>query len=169
MLDQYLVAIYLGSDSDIAQFEKAFEILEKWQLPYCLHILSAHRTPVELHQAMEKDHQAGVRVFIAGAGMAAHLPGVIASKTIKPVIGVPLVSGPLNGVDALHSIVQMPPGIPVATMAVGKAGAQNAAIFAAQLLGGEWQEKVGQMRQEKAKDIVQKESLAREKGYKAFL
>jgi 5-(carboxyamino)imidazole ribonucleotide mutase len=166
---EILLSIYLGSDSDVEQFKKGFALLDKWQLPYRLHILSAHRTPEALAEAMTQDEKDGCHVFMAGAGMAAHLPGVVASKTIKPVIGVPLASGPMNGTDALHSIVQMPPGIPVGTMAIGSAGAQNGVIFAAQILGGPWQEKAEAHRRERAEQVLAKERQAQEQGYKAFL
>jgi len=128
------VLIVMGSDSDFPVMEETGKILEQFNIPYEMTVSSAHRTPertVKLVKAAEKN---GVEVIIAGAGAAAHLAGVIASHTILPVIGVPIDSSPLHGVDALYSTVQMPPGVPVAAMAIGKAGAKNAAVFAAQIL-----------------------------------
>ena len=128
------ILIVMGSDSDLPVMEQAEEVLKKFDIPYEITVASAHRTPdrtVKLVRAAEKN---GVEVIIAGAGSAAHLAGVIAAHTVLPVIGVPIDSSPLKGIDALYSTVQMPPGIPVATMAVGKAGARNAAIFAVQVL-----------------------------------
>ena len=110
-------------------------MLEEFNIPYHMTVSSAHRTPERTLKLVRNAEKNGVEIIIAGAGAAAHLAGVIASHTTLPVIGVPIDSSSLNGIDALYSTVQMPPGIPVATMAVGKAGAKNAAIFAAQILG----------------------------------
>lgn len=129
------VLIVMGSDSDLSVMEKAGETLENLDIPYTMTVASAHRTPDRTVTMVKNAEKNGVEVIIAGAGAAAHLAGVIASHTTLPVIGVPIDSSPLKGIDALYSTVQMPPGIPVATMAVGKAGAKNAAIFAAQILG----------------------------------
>jgi 5-(carboxyamino)imidazole ribonucleotide mutase len=131
------VLIVMGSASDWKHFQGAVEILRRFGLSFRVHISSAHRTPartVELVRSAEAD---GCRAFICGAGMAAHLAGVVAAHTLRPVLGVPLPGGVLDGVDALLSTVQMPSGIPVATFAVGSAGARNAAIFAAQIVAGE--------------------------------
>ncbi|MGC2064383.1 MAG: 5-(carboxyamino)imidazole ribonucleotide mutase [Thermodesulfovibrionales bacterium] len=128
------VFILMGSDSDLAVMEEAGKVLEGFGIPYVMTIASAHRTPERTQKLVKDAEKAGVDVFIAGAGMAAHLPGVIASFTTLPVIGVPLDASPLNGMDALLSIVQMPPGIPVATVSIGKAGAKNAGILAAQII-----------------------------------
>ena len=128
---QPIVSIIMGSTSDLPIMEKAAKILDDFEIPFEMHALSAHRTPVEVELFAKNAQSRGIKVIIAAAGMAAHLPGVIASMTILPVIGVPINAG-LDGVDALLSIVQMPPGIPVAT--VGINGAMNAAILAAQLL-----------------------------------
>lgn len=125
----------MGSDSDLPVMEGAGKLLEEFGIPYRLTVSSAHRTPERTVTIVRDAEESGVEVIIAGAGAAAHLAGVIASHTILPVIGVPVDSSPLRGVDALYSTVQMPPGIPVAAMAVGKAGAKNAAILAAQILG----------------------------------
>ena len=129
-----LISIVMGSDSDLPVMEKTSELLKEFKIPYKMTVASAHRTPDRtVKLAMEAEAE-GVQVIIAGAGSAAHLAGVIAAHTTLPVIGVPIDSSPLKGVDALFSTVQMPPGIPVAAMAIGNAGAKNAAIFAAQIL-----------------------------------
>ena len=128
------VLILMGSDSDLPVMEKTKNMLEEFNIPYHMTISSAHRTPERTLKLVKEAEKGGIEVIIAGAGAAAHLAGVIASHTTLPVIGVPIDSSPLEGIDALYSTVQMPPGIPVATMAVGKAGAKNAAIFAAQIL-----------------------------------
>lgn len=129
------VGIIMGSHSDWDMMRHAAQTLDKLGIPNEARVLSAHRTPEEAFAYAAEAPRRGVEVIIAGAGMAAALPGVLAAKTTVPVLGVPLVSGPLAGVDALLSIVQMPPGIPVGTLAVGKAGAVNAAFFAAAILG----------------------------------
>lgn len=128
------VFILMGSDSDLPVMEETGKVLEGFGIPYVMTIASAHRTPERTQKLVKEAEKSGVDVFIAGAGMAAHLPGVIASYTTLPVIGVPLDASPLNGVDALLSIVQMPPGIPVAAVSIGKAGAKNAGILAAQII-----------------------------------
>ena len=129
-----VVGIILGSDSDLPLAQEITNILEELDIPFELTIGSAHRTPDRVSEYVTTAADRGIRVLIAVAGLAAHLPGVVASKTLLPVIGVPVDAGPLNGVDALYSIVQMPGGIPVASMAIGKAGARNAGVFAAQIL-----------------------------------
>ncbi len=126
-----LVSIIMGSTSDLPVMEKAAKILDEMEIPFEMNALSAHRTPEKVEEFAKTAHDRGVRVIIAGAGMAAHLPGVIASMTPIPVIGVP-IKATLDGMDALLSIVQMPPGIPVAT--VGINAAQNAGILAMQIL-----------------------------------
>jgi 5-(carboxyamino)imidazole ribonucleotide mutase len=128
------VLIMMGSDSDLPVMQEAADILAKFGVPYEIRISSAHRSPVRTMALASEAAGRGIRVIIAGAGMAAHLAGVVAAKTTLPVIGVPMSGGALNGVDALYSTVQMPAGIPVATMAIGKAGAKNAGIFAVQVL-----------------------------------
>ena len=129
------VLIVMGSDSDLSVMEKTGKQLDEFNIPYHVTVSSAHRTPERTVKLIREAEKNGVQVIIAGAGAAAHLAGVIAAHTTLPVIGVPIDSSPLEGIDALYSTVQMPPGIPVATMAVGKAGAKNAAIFAAQIIG----------------------------------
>jgi len=128
------VFVVMGSDSDLPVMEETAKVLEGFAIPYFMTIASAHRTPERTQRLVSDAEKSGVEVIIAGAGMAAHLPGVIASFTTLPVIGVPINASPLNGMDALLSIVQMPPGIPVAAVAVGKAGARNAGILAAQII-----------------------------------
>ena len=129
------VLILMGSDSDLPVMEGTAKMLEEFGIAYHMTVSSAHRTPDRTLKLVKDAEEGGVEVIIAGAGAAAHLAGVVASHTTLPVIGIPIDSSPLEGVDALYSTVQMPPGIPVATMAVGKGGAKNAAIFAAQILG----------------------------------
>jgi phosphoribosylaminoimidazole carboxylase PurE protein len=128
------VLIIMGSDSDLPVMEEAGKVLEQFNISYEMTVSSAHRSPDRTVRLVRNAEKNGVKIIIAGAGAAAHLAGVIASHTILPVIGVPIDSSPLKGIDALYSTVQMPPGIPVATMAIGRAGAKNAAIFAVQIL-----------------------------------
>ncbi|MFB1116527.1 5-(carboxyamino)imidazole ribonucleotide mutase [Dickeya dadantii] len=128
------IAIVMGSKSDWATMQFAAEILTALNLPYHVEVVSAHRTPDKLFSFAEQADQNGFDVIIAGAGGAAHLPGMLAAKTLVPVLGVPVQSAALSGVDSLYSIVQMPRGIPVGTLAIGKAGAANAALLAAQIL-----------------------------------
>ena len=128
------VLIMMGSDSDLPVMQEAADVLKKFGVPHEIRISSAHRSPVRTMALASEAAGRGIRIIIAGAGMAAHLAGVVAAKTTLPVIGVPMPGGALNGVDALYSTVQMPGGIPVATMAIGRAGAKNAGIFAVQIL-----------------------------------
>jgi len=129
------VGIVMGSDSDFDVMSEAAKTLEKFGIGYEMEVLSAHRTPARAHEYATTAISRGLKVVIAGAGAAAHLAGVMAASTTIPVIGVPLGSSGLNGLDALLATVQMPGGIPVATMAIDKAGAVNAAILAAEILG----------------------------------
>ncbi|MBL0172938.1 MAG: 5-(carboxyamino)imidazole ribonucleotide mutase [Gemmatimonadaceae bacterium] len=124
----------MGSASDYDTLAPACEILAELGIPYEARVVSAHRTPDWLFEYAETAQRRGLRAIIAAAGGAAHLPGMLAAKTLVPVLGVPVVATPLNGLDALLSIVQMPAGVPVATFAIGKPGAANAALYAAQLL-----------------------------------
>ncbi len=128
------VAVLMGSDSDLPVMQATLEILGSLGIPYEVKITSAHRTPEVTHDYVKDADDRGCNAFIAAAGLAAHLAGAVAAATLKPVIGVPLDAGPLKGMDSLLSTVQMPGGIPVATVAVGKAGAKNAAYLAAQIL-----------------------------------
>lgn len=129
-----LVGILMGSDSDLPTMQEAGKLLEKFGVPHELRICSAHRTPERLTRYASEAEGRGIRVLIAGAGGAAHLAGVLAAHLTLPVIGVPMDSGPLSGLDALLSTVQMPGGVPVASVAIGRAGARNAALLAIQIL-----------------------------------
>ena len=131
------VAIVMGSQSDLPVMQQAIDILKTFGIETVVDIVSAHRTPEKLTDFSTNAHKRGINVIIAGAGGAAHLPGMVAAKTTLPVIGVPVKSRALSGVDSLYSIVQMPGGVPVATMAIGEAGATNAALFALRLLSVE--------------------------------
>ncbi len=128
------VLIVLGSASDLPVVEQMPPLLERFGLSHRIEVVSAHRQPERLRRLVRQAEQRGTEIFVAVAGMAAHLPGAVASLTLRPVIGVPVAVGPLGGIDALLSIVQMPPGVPVATVAVGGAGARNAAVLAARIL-----------------------------------
>lgn len=128
------VAVIMGSKSDWETMKHACEALEQLDVPYEKKVVSAHRTPDLMFEYAENARQRGIQVIIAGAGGAAHLPGMVAAKTTLPVIGVPIQSKALNGLDSLLSIVQMPAGVPVATVAIGKAGAVNAGLLASQIL-----------------------------------
>jgi 5-(carboxyamino)imidazole ribonucleotide mutase len=132
LMEKPLVGILMGSESDLPVMQKAAEILEEMGVPYEMEISSAHRLPEKTANYAKTSRERGIEVLIAGAGMAAHLAGVLASHTTLPVVGVPIKSGPLEGVDALYSTVQMPPGVPVAT--VGVDGAKNAAYLACEIL-----------------------------------
>jgi len=160
------VAIVMGSDSDLPVMEASFDILRSFGITFEARITSAHRTPEITRQYVLDAEQRGCQVFIAAAGMAAHLAGAVAAATVKPVIGVPM-NASLDGLDALLSTVQMPAGIPVATVAIGKAGARNAAYLAAQILSVNDPELVIRLREERAanaeaiaaKDTALQESL----------
>lgn len=129
-----LVGVLYGSTSDEAVIKECLQVLERFGIPYETALLSAHRMPEQTALYARGARRRGLRVIVCGAGMAAHLPGVVASMTTLPVIGIPLCGSALEGVDALFSMVQMPAGVPVATVAVGKAGAKNAGVLAAQIL-----------------------------------
>jgi phosphoribosylaminoimidazole carboxylase PurE protein len=129
------VGVLMGSDTDLPVMSEAGKVLDKFEIGYEMEVMSAHRTPARAHEYAATARSRGLKVLIAAAGAAAHLAGVIAANTTLPVIGVPMGTSSLNGLDALLSTVQMPGGIPVATMAIDKAGAVNAAIFAAEILG----------------------------------
>ena len=130
-----IVGILMGSDTDLPVMSEVAKTLEKFGIGYEMEVVSAHRTPARAHEYATSALGRGIKILIVGAGAAAHLGGVIAANTTLPVIGVPLATSALNGLDALLATVQMPGGIPVATMAIDKAGAMNAAIFAAEILG----------------------------------
>lgn len=165
-----LVSVIMGSDSDLPVMREALDLLKELGIPFEERIVSAHRTPERMYIFAKEAEERGIQVIIAGAGGAAHLPGMVASLSALPVIGVPIKSKSLQGVDSLHSIVQMPPGIPVATMAIN--GGKNAGIFAAKILGlkdadilkevKSYMEALEDQVEKKAEDL---ESL----GYEAYL
>ena len=128
------VAILMGSDSDLPVVSEVFKIFDEFGVKYSKSVLSAHRSPHQVIELIKTSESNGCKLFIAAAGMAAHLAGAVAAHSHKPVIGIPIESGGLGGLDALLSTAQMPPGIPVATVAIGKAGAKNSAILAIQML-----------------------------------
>jgi 5-(carboxyamino)imidazole ribonucleotide mutase len=140
------VGVIMGSKSDWSTLSHTADLLEQLGIPHEVTVISAHRTPDLLFQYAEQAADRGLEVIIAGAGGAAHLPGMCAAKTQLPVLGVPVQSAVLNGVDSLLSIVQMPAGIPVATLAIGKAGAINAALLAAAILGNKYPEYAEQLK-----------------------
>jgi len=129
-----LVGIIMGSDSDLAVMQEAAKVLKQFEIPYEIGVYSAHRSPHRTLEYVRSARERGLKVIIAGAGSSAHLAGVTAGETTLPVIGIPIDSSPLSGLDSLLSTVQMPPGVPVATMGVGNSGATNAAVFAVQIL-----------------------------------
>lgn len=133
-MSKQFVSILMGSDSDLPTMQASLDVLKNLQVEYEVYITSAHRTPDDTRNIINDAEKRGCKVFIAAAGLAAHLAGAVAAHTLKPVIGVPMEGGPLNGFDALLSTVQMPGGIPVGSVAIGKAGAKNAAYLAAQIL-----------------------------------
>jgi 5-(carboxyamino)imidazole ribonucleotide mutase len=133
-MTQALIGVVMGSQSDWETMQHATRILQEFDIPFDARVLSAHRMPDDLFTYAQDARSAGLHAIIAGAGGAAHLPGMLASKTTIPVLGVPVASQHLHGVDSLHSIVQMPKGIPVATFAIGHSGAANAALFAVAML-----------------------------------
>jgi 5-(carboxyamino)imidazole ribonucleotide mutase len=155
-----LVLIVMGSDSDLPVMEEGAKVLAEFGVPFEMRISSAHRSPERTAKLAAEAAGRGIRVIIAGAGMAAHLAGVIAAATCLPVIGVPMGGGALGGLDALYSTVQMPGGIPVATMAIGRAGARNAGIFAVQILAlGDppLMERVKAFRERMAREVEEKD------------
>jgi 5-(carboxyamino)imidazole ribonucleotide mutase len=168
--DKPLVGIIMGSDSDLPTMQDAIAICQEFGVPCEVAIVSAHRTPERMVKYAQDAHQRGLKVIIAGAGGAAHLPGMVASLTPLPVIGVPVASRHLQGVDSLYSIVQMPAGIPVATVAIGNA--KNAGILAVQILAShqpELLERVQQYRQNLEQSVMEKQSRLDELGYQQYL
>ncbi|HBR18339.1 MAG: 5-(carboxyamino)imidazole ribonucleotide mutase [Deltaproteobacteria bacterium RIFCSPLOWO2_12_FULL_43_16] len=154
-----LVGILMGSDSDLPIMEEAAKILKDFDIPYEMTISSAHRSPKRTSDYAKSAADRGIKVIIAGAGSAAHLAGFIAAETILPVIGVPIDSSSLKGMDALLSTVQMPGGVPVAAMAIGKAGAKNAGILAVQIIAladKKLQAKLKAYKEKQAKDVEEK-------------
>ena len=164
------VAVVMGSDSDLPTLQPAVTVLEEFGVKVEVRVLSAHRTPLEMVAFAQQAHQRGLKVIVAGAGGAAHLPGMVASLTTLPVIGVPVQSRALSGVDSLHSIVQMPGGIPVATVAIG--GGLNAGLLAAQILAicdPQLAERLTAYRQDLHDAVVAKDARLLELGSEAYL
>ncbi|MFC1591777.1 5-(carboxyamino)imidazole ribonucleotide mutase [Thermodesulfobacteriota bacterium] len=160
------VAIVMGSDSDLPIMEEAATILNQFEIAFEMRVSSAHRTPKRTAEFAMQARERGIEVIIAGAGAAAHLAGVLASETTLPIIGVPIDATALNGLDALLATVQMPGGIPVATMAIGKAGARNAGIFAVQILALKdpaLAEKLSIFKKDMAKKVTEKDQRLQEK------
>jgi 5-(carboxyamino)imidazole ribonucleotide mutase len=165
-----LVGIIMGSDSDLPTMKDAIAVCEEFGVPCEVAIVSAHRTPERMVKYAQEAHQRDLKVIIAGAGGAAHLPGMVAALTPLPVIGVPVSSRHLQGVDSLYSIVQMPAGIPVATVAIGNA--KNAGLLAVQILAShqpQLLEKVQQYRQNLAQSVMDKQAQLDELGYQQYL
>ena len=164
------VGIIMGSDSDLPVMKEAAEILDQFEVEYELTVVSAHRTPDRLYNYAESAEEKGLDVIIAGAGGAAHLPGMVAAVTTVPVIGVPVKTSKLSGLDSLYSIVQMPPGVPVATVAIN--GAKNAALLAVQILARsdeELNKKQKEYRQEMKEKVLAVAEKLEEQGYQEYL
>lgn len=165
MTNQF-VAVLMGSDSDLDVMQNTLDTLTKLGIPWEVKITSAHRTPEVTHKYVKDAERRGCAVFIAAAGLAAHLAGAVAALTLKPVIGVPMDAGPLRGQDSLLSTVQMPGGIPVACVAIGKAGAKNAAYLAGQIIGvadARVAQSLVQDREENANQVVAKDEALQQK------
>ena len=162
-MDKRLVGVIMGSTSDWEVMREACQILDQLDIPFEKRVVSAHRTPDEMFIYAEEAAKRGIEVIIAGAGGAAHLPGMVAAKTDLPVIGVPVKTSTLNGLDSLLSIVQMPAGVPVGTVAIGRAGAVNSALLAAKILGIKYPEiqiKLKDRREATRLKVVQGSDLA---------
>lgn len=156
-----IISVVMGSDSDLETMRETSSILKKFGVPHELRVISAHRSPNHLARYVRQSEQAGIRIFIAGAGAAAALPGAVASLTVRPVLGVPLPSSHLNGLDALLAIAQMPAGTPAASLAIGTAGARNAAILAVQILAlsnPRLTARLTRFKQEQEKALIQKDA-----------
>ena len=169
-MNQPTVGIIMGSDSDLPTMKDAIAVCEEFNIPCEVAIVSAHRTPERMVEYAQSAHQRGLKVIIAGAGGAAHLPGMVASLTPLPVIGVPVPSRHLQGIDSLYSIVQMPAGIPVATVAIGNS--KNAGLLAVQILAvyqPELLERVLQYRQSLSESVMAKQTRLEELGYHNYL
>lgn len=170
MTNNPLIGIIMGSDSDLPTMQDAIAICEEFGVPCEVAIISAHRTPDRMVEYAKLAHERGLKVIIAGAGGAAHLPGMVAALTPLPVIGVPVASRHLQGIDSLYSIVQMPAGIPVATVAIGNA--KNAGLLAVQILASHQPEllaKVQQYRQNLAQSVIEKQARLEQLGYQQYL
>jgi 5-(carboxyamino)imidazole ribonucleotide mutase len=165
-----LVGIIMGSDSDLPTMKEAIKICEAFNVSYEVGIVSAHRTPERMFHYAKTAHERGIKVIIAGAGGAAHLPGMVASLTPLPVIGVPVITKTMQGIDSLYSIVQMPRGIPVATVAIGNA--TNAGLLAVQIIASQQPEllkKVQEYRQSLADSVSEKQGKLSDLGYEKYL
>ncbi|WP_353572564.1 5-(carboxyamino)imidazole ribonucleotide mutase [Candidatus Albibeggiatoa sp. nov. BB20] len=170
MLNKAVVGIIMGSDSDLPVMQDAAKILDELHVSYELSIVSAHRTPQRLFDYAQQAEQRGLEVVIAGAGGAAHLPGMIAAVTPLPVVGVPIKTSSLNGLDSLLSIVQMPGGVPVASVAINNA--KNAGLLAAQIISGQYPEvrqAVKEYKQNLEKTVLDKAQRLEQQGYQAYL
>jgi 5-(carboxyamino)imidazole ribonucleotide mutase len=166
MAERPVVGIVMGSKTDLDTLQGAVDVLVEFGIPHEVRILSAHRTPEKVLEWSQTAEQRGIEVLIAAAGGAAHLPGVVAAKTVLPVLGVPVASTTLGGMDALLSIVQMPKGIPVGTLAIGKAGAANAALLAIAILGSsrpELRRALEKYRQKRAEEVLQSDASVAKK------
>src|SRR5947209_17180381 len=164
MPERALVGIVMGSKTDLDTLQGAVDVLVEFGIPHEIRILSAHRTPEKVLEWSQTAEQRGIEVLIAAAGGAAHLPGVVAAKTVLPVLGVPVASTTLGGMDALLSIVQMPKGIPVGTLAIGKAGAANAALLAVAIMAGkrpDLREKLRAWRKKRADEVEKADASVR--------
>lgn len=159
---QPLVGVIMGSKSDWETMRNACEILESFEVPYEKRVVSAHRTPAWMNEYATTAQDRGIKIIIAGAGGAAHLPGMVASQTTLPVLGVPVKSRALNGLDSLLSIVQMPGGVPVGTLAIGDAGAKNAGLFAVRILAttdSALQERLAKFQDEQTQKVLEDSQL----------
>jgi 5-(carboxyamino)imidazole ribonucleotide mutase len=166
MEDRPLVGIVMGSKSDLGTLQKAIDVLREFGIAHEVRILSAHRTPEKVLEWADTAEERGLQVIIAAAGLAAALPGVVAAKTVLPVLGVPIASAPLAGVDALLSIVQMPKGVPVGTLAIGEAGAANAALLAVAILAAgrpELRKALKKFREKRADEVLEADAAAQRK------
>ena len=162
-----VVGIIMGSDSDLPVMEEAARVLKQFEVPFEIGVYSAHRSPHRTLDYVKSARERGLKVIIAGAGSSAHLAGVTAAETTLPVIGVPIDSSPLSGLDSLLSTVQMPPGVPVATMGVGKSGATNAGLFAVQILavGDEkLAKKLAEYKEQLEKSVAEKSKRVQEEN-----
>ncbi len=169
-MNQPTVGIIMGSDSDLPTMKDAIAVCEEFNIPYEVAIVSAHRTPERMVEYAQSAHSRGLKVIVAGAGGAAHLPGMVASLTPLPVIGVPVPSRHLQGIDSLYSIVQMPAGIPVATVAIGNS--KNAGLLAVQILAvyqPDLLERILQYRQGLSESVMAKQTRLEELGYHNYL
>jgi len=166
------VAIIVGSDSDLASISAASRVLDDFAIPFRINVASAHRTPAKVKAVIREAENQGAEVFICAAGMAAALPGIVAAETVNPVIGVPMEGKSLAGMDALFSIVQMPAGIPVAAVAIGKAGAHNAGVLAAQILAVKdpsLKKKLERYREKLASSVSEKDTRLQEMGLEKYI